>query len=78
MKTCIICGEPTNSPLREFLWHFRLVEWGQWRFWRGNIQAFGWFGGMRGNLTLSFPFLNTLINWKYRNARLVFPRDWKP
>jgi hypothetical protein len=78
MKKCIICDQPTTRPVLEALWHFRLVDWNQWQFWRGNINTFGLASGMRSNLCLSFPILNTLLNWKYRKARLVFPKDWTP
>lgn len=78
MHKCLICDQETDRPIREFLWHFRLVDWDQWRFWRGNITAFGLWSGMKGNITLSFPIINTLWNWKYRKARLVFPKGWNP
>lgn len=78
MKKCIVCDEPTSTPVREALWHFRLVDWGQWRFWPGNMRMFGFWSGLRSNLTLSFPILNTLLNWEHRKSRLVFPKDWTP
>lgn len=78
MSKCIICGDETSKPVREALWHFRLVEWGQWKFWRGNIATFGWRAGLRGSITLSFPIINTLWHWKHRKSRLVFPKDWQP
>ena len=74
MKRCIICDQPSDTPIRDALRHFRLVEWDQWRFWRGNIKTFGLWSGLKGSFTLSFPIINTLWNWKYRKARLVFPK----
>lgn len=78
MKRCIVCDQPSNRPIRDALGHFKLVNWGQWEFWPGNIRMFGFWGGMRGNLTLSFPVLNMLLNWKHRKSKLVFPKDWTP
>jgi hypothetical protein len=77
-KHCIICGDNTKHPIRAALHHFRLVDWNQWQFWRGNIQTFGFWRGLQGSLTLSFPILNTLIHWRHRKSKLVFPKDWKP
>ena len=74
MNKCIICGIETDQPIREALWHFRLVDWNQWQFWRGNIRTFGFWSGMEGNLTLSFPIINTLWHWKHRKSRLVIPK----
>ena len=73
MKECIICGGRTEHPIRAALHHFRLVEWGQWRYWRGNISMFGFWYGLRGCLTLSFPILNTLIHWRHRKCTLELP-----
>lgn len=70
MGKCVICDEKTNRPIAAAIDHFRLVEWNQWRYWRGNFTAFGWISGLKANLTLSFPILNTLWNWKHRKARL--------
>lgn len=78
MHKCVICGQATDRPIRELLWHFRLVEWGQWRFWRGNIATFGFWSGLKSSITLSFPIINTLWHWKYRKARLVLPKGWTP
>jgi hypothetical protein len=74
MKACIVCGEETTKHVACALQHFRLVEWNMWQYWRGNIRTFGLWSGMRGNLTLSFPIINTLWNWKHRKARLVIPK----
>jgi len=76
MKHCAICGDRTEKPLLAALYHFRLVEFGQWKFWRGNFKTFGFWNGLRSNLTLSFPILNTLIHWKYRKHYLVFPTEF--
>lgn len=78
MRKCLICDQETDRPIREFLWHFRLVEWDQWQYWRGNIQMFGFWSGLKSSITLSFPIINTLWHWKYRKARLVFPKGWSP
>jgi hypothetical protein len=78
MSKCVICDHETDRPVREFFWHFRLVEWDQWRFWRGNIKMFGFWSGLKSSITLSFPIINTLWHWKYRKARLVFPKWWTP
>jgi hypothetical protein len=74
MKACIVCGEMTDRHIACALWHFRLVEWNQWQYWRGNIKTFGLWTGLKSNLTLSFPILNTLWNWKYRKMRLHIPK----
>jgi hypothetical protein len=70
VKECLWCAEKTDSPIRATLWHFRLVDWGQWRYWRGNIRTFGWRGGLLASLSLSFPIFNALWNWRYRKMRL--------
>jgi len=67
---CLICGDRTHQPIRAVLHHFRLVEWDQWQYWRGNIRTFGFWNGLRSSVTLSFPILNTLIHWRYRKATL--------
>lgn len=74
MGKCVICDGETSHPIKAALHHFRLVEWGQWQYWRGNIRTFGWTSGLRASLTLSFPILNTLWHWKHRKSRLVIPR----
>lgn len=44
--------------------------WGSpWRYWRGNM-AFGFWLGLRSNITLWSPLLNKIIHWKYRNVDL--------
>jgi hypothetical protein len=70
MKPCVVCGEPTEHPISAALEHFRLVEWDQWQFWRGNIRAFGFWSGLLASVDLSFPIVNTLRHWKYRKWRL--------
>jgi len=72
MKACIVCGEKTDRPILAALAHFKLVEWRQWRFWIGNFRTFGFWMGLKGSLTLSFPIVNTIWNWKYRKMRLDF------
>jgi len=73
MKACIVCGEKTDRPIAAALRHFRLVDWGQWQYWPGNIRAFGFWTGLKSAITLSFPIINTLWNWKYRKSRLIIP-----
>lgn len=75
MNKCTVCGEETSRPIACALQHFKLVEWGQWQYWRGNFRAFGFWSGLKGNLTLSFPIINILWNWRHRKARLVLPKD---
>ncbi len=45
-----------------------------WKYWRGNFDMGGTFWqGLRSNITLWSPFLNTIIHWKYRNVHLDVP-----
>jgi hypothetical protein len=76
MSECLICGDRTDRPFEAFVWHFRFIDLPQWRFIVGNFKTFGFWLGLRGNVTLMFPFLNTLINWKWRRHRLVFPKEF--
>ena len=71
MKHCIICGGKTSQPFSAAVNHFRPIDWKQRHFVRGNFATFGFWSGLMANVTLVFPFLNTLINWKYRKMRLV-------
>lgn len=71
--TCCVCGEPTNKPISAAFEHFWFYHPGQWQYWKGNMRTFGFWGGLLGSLCLSFPFINTLANWKYRKHRLVIP-----
>jgi hypothetical protein len=41
-----------------------------WLYFRGNIRSFGFWSGLKSNITLSSPLINKLWNWKYRNMRL--------
>ena len=70
MKHCIICGDETKRPYAAAVEHFRPFAWHDPKYIRGNIKTFGFWSGMRGNITLYFPFLNTLIHWRYRKSRL--------
>jgi hypothetical protein len=70
MKHCIICGAPTKQPFTAAIWHFRPFEWHGKSYITGNVRMFGFWGGMRANLTLYFPVINTLIHWKYRKDGL--------
>lgn len=73
-KLCVVCGRQTSAPVFDALHHFRLVQWGQWKYWLGNIKAFGFWSGLAANITLSFPIVNTLVNWKHRRSTLEIPR----
>lgn len=75
MSECWICGEPTSRPIAAAVEHFEVMDLEKLRYVRGNIVAFGWVSGLRGSLTLVFPFLNTILNWKYRKWRLIIPED---
>jgi hypothetical protein len=70
MSHCIICGAETTRPIVAALWHFRPFEWHGKSYITGNVRMFGFWGGMRASLTLYFPVINTLVNWKHRRARL--------
>lgn len=69
--TCCVCGEPTDKHVQAAFEHFWFYQSGQWQYWRGNIATFGFWSGLRGSLCLSFPFINTLVNWKHRKSRLM-------
>ncbi len=73
--TCLVCGEVSAKWIQATIWHFRPIDWEQRGFIRGNFKTFGAWGGLRANVTLLFPFLNTLLNWKYRKARLELSED---
>jgi hypothetical protein len=70
MKQCIICGEKTKRPLAAVVEHFRPIDWSQRHYLRGNFKVFGFWSGLRANITLMFPIVNTLWNWKQRKATL--------
>jgi hypothetical protein len=70
MKHCIICGDVTSQPIAAAVEHFRPFHWEHPRYIFGNIRTFGFLSGMRANLCLFFPFLGTLLNWKYRKMHL--------
>ncbi len=76
-RPCIICGQNTITPFTSAVHHFRPIDWEQRHFMRGNFKTFGLWNGLRANLTLLFPFVNTLWNWKYRKSYLVIeePND---
>lgn len=71
--TCPYCDRPSSRPIRDALSHFKPYESGYWKYLRGNIKAFGFWGGLNGTLGLAFPIYNTLSNWKYRKDELALP-----
>lgn len=72
-KHCPVCGDQVQSRMACIMEHFAFYQPGMLRYWRGNITAFGWVDGLRGSIGLSFPFINTLMNWRHRKSRLVMP-----
>lgn len=70
MKTCLICGRNTTNAFADFVRHFRVIDWPQRHYVKGNFRTFGYWSGLRANITLMFPFLNTIINWKHRKSSL--------
>jgi hypothetical protein len=67
---CPICGQNTTAPFVSAISHFRPIDWEQRCYIRGNFKTFGFWSGLRANLTLLFPFINTVWNWKYRKDHL--------
>lgn len=51
---------------------FRLLDLSMRQYVRGNFVMFGFWGGLRANITLLSPLANLLINWKHRNSHLSF------
>lgn len=72
-KHCPVCGDKVQSRMACVMEHFAFYQPGMLRYWRGNIAAFGWAGGLRGSICLSFPFINILMNWRHRKSRIVMP-----
>ena len=70
MNACPICGERSTRPVLATLHHLRLYESGNWRFFRGNMAAFGRWRGFWSTVCLISPLFNTLRHWKYRKCRL--------
>jgi hypothetical protein len=70
MGRCVICGDTTDRPFVAVVWHFRPLDWSQLHWVRGNFKTFGFWSGLRANITLLFPVANTLLNWKHRKSRL--------
>jgi hypothetical protein len=71
MKKCIVCGEETDKPIEDALWHFRFYDPGMWQYMKGNMKCFGYWQGFLSTLGLAFPWFNTLRFWRYRKCRLV-------
>lgn len=67
---CLICGEPSEKPIRSTFSHLWLYVPGQWKYLRGNVRMFGLWDGFWGTVYLVSPLLNTLRHWKYRKHRL--------
>lgn len=70
MDRCLICNGETSKPFVAFVYHFRPINWADRKYIRGNFKTFGFWAGLRANVTLIFPFLNTILNWKYRKMHL--------
>lgn len=51
---------------------FNLLDWPMRFYVRGNFSAFGLWAGLRANITLMCPLLNTLLNLNRRNKQLWF------
>jgi hypothetical protein len=68
---CIVCGWPTDQPIREAFSHFHLWQSGMLQFLKGNIQAFGFWDGVSATVGLCCPIYDTLKNWKHRKKHLV-------
>ena len=71
MRKCIICDENTSKPFQAFVEHFRFIDWEQRKWFLGTVKTFGFMSG----ITLMFPFLNTIVHWKYRKYRLVVEEE---
>lgn len=71
MKHCIVCGEPTEYPVRSAFSHFHLYAPGNWKYFRGNMRQFGAWEGFWSTVGLICPAFNTLWHWRYRKARLT-------
>jgi hypothetical protein len=56
-----------------FHWdELRLIDWEQREYVRGNFKMFGFWGGLTANVTLVFPVVNFIVNFKRRHSRLAF------
>lgn len=72
-KFCPVCGDQVGNRMDCVMEHFAFYKPGTLCYWRGNISAFGWSGGLRGSICLTFPFINILMNWRHRKSRLTMP-----
>jgi hypothetical protein len=72
-KHCPVCGDQVQNRMACIMEHFAFYQSGTLRYWRGNIAAFGLVDGLKGSICLSFPFINILMNWRYRKSRIVMP-----
>ena len=74
MSRCLVCGEESKRWFAATVWHFRPIDWEQRHYVLGNFRTFGFWSGLRSNVTLLFPVMNTLLNWRVRKHRIV-PTD---
>lgn len=51
---------------------WRLLDWPQRIYLRGNFHAFGLWRGFWSNVYLMCPLLNTMRFWRLRDAELTF------
>ncbi len=75
MGHCIICGDNTQHPFAAAVEHFRFCDWEQREWVRGNFKAFGFWRGLTANICLLFPFVNTLVHWRYRKWSLDITQE---
>jgi hypothetical protein len=69
-QNCIICNEQlkqNSNLLWAALWHFRLIEFKQWPWFKGTYKHFG----LSSAISLICPLYNTLRHWKYRRFKLT-------
>jgi len=80
MKKCIICGLESYSPIKEFFWHIRPLDFEEiktaHKYVKGNIQICGSVTeGLISILRLCSPLLSLILGWKNRKLHLVIPED---
>jgi hypothetical protein len=72
---CVICGDSTERPFDAAIWHFRFIDWEQRHWVRGNFKVFGFWSGLSANMSLMFPFWDTIANWRYRKYTLTIAAE---